>query len=244
MNISIITVTYNQLNDFVEFFKSIFTNTNYNYELIVVDNNSTDGTKEYLTKLAQSSDKVKVILLDDNYGEGRGYRIGMQLANYEYIVKCDPDILVPPNWDVSLISYYESLPLIIKEKTGTVSAQQQLILGWGTRRIFIDNVEIIECETILGALFLIPKRTILICGYWPEEFFYGNCEPMYAYKMQSYGLKSLIHPTLKIIHKCRFQTKKREDNLNTFYNEGHKFIKAYREFWESKGKSFFRKLLP
>lgn len=96
---SIIIVTYNNLALTKLCFESLFRHTEYpNYEVIVVDNLSSDGTPEYLQALAQQQPQLKVILNPGNYGFAKANNQGIAAASGEYLVLLNNDTIVPPGW--------------------------------------------------------------------------------------------------------------------------------------------------
>ncbi len=93
MELSIITLTYNKLKYTKMFIESLYKYTK-NFELIIVDNGSTDGTVEYLKSL----DNVKLILNSENQGFSKGNNQGIEIAQGNYIGFLNNDILLYPNW--------------------------------------------------------------------------------------------------------------------------------------------------
>lgn len=96
---SIIIVTYNNLALTRLCLASVFRNTEYtNFEVIVVDNQSTDGTPEFLKSLAGSYPDLKVILNSKNHGFAKANNQGIAQADGEYFVLLNNDAIVPPGW--------------------------------------------------------------------------------------------------------------------------------------------------
>ena len=93
MKLSIITLTYNNLSYTKKFIESLYKYTN-DFELILVDNGSTDGTVEYIKSLAN----VKTIFNSENLGFSKGNNQGIKIAEGEYIGFLNNDILLYPNW--------------------------------------------------------------------------------------------------------------------------------------------------
>jgi GT2 family glycosyltransferase len=93
LSTSIIVLTYNNLAINKRFYKAITDNTS-NYELIVVDNGSSDGTIEYF----KSKKNIKLIENGKNLGVIKARNIGMQASAHDYIVCLDNDQIVRKNW--------------------------------------------------------------------------------------------------------------------------------------------------
>lgn len=95
--VSIIVVTYNNLALTRLCVAAILGGTAYpNYELILVDNHSTDTTPEYLSGLAAHAPNVKVILNAENRGFAAANNQGLQAASGDYLILLNNDTIVPP----------------------------------------------------------------------------------------------------------------------------------------------------
>lgn len=96
---SIIIVTYNNLALNKLCLEGLIRNTEYlNYEVIVVDNASADGTPAYLRYLANQYEHVSVILNAQNHGFAKANNQGIAQSRGEYIVLLNNDTVVPPGW--------------------------------------------------------------------------------------------------------------------------------------------------
>lgn len=105
---TIIIVTFNNLHLTKICIDSIFRNTIWpNYEVIVVDNASSDGTREYLAELEGSRSDIRVLLNDRNEGFARANNRGIQAASGEYIVLLNNDTIVSRGWLGRLIRHLE-----------------------------------------------------------------------------------------------------------------------------------------
>ena len=114
-NVSIIILTYNQLECTKACIESIRQYTNPNcYELIIVDNASTDGTPAWL----KEQKNIIYQLNSKNEGFPKGCNIGISLANPEnHILLLNNDTIVTTNWLENLQNALES-----DEKIGAVGA--------------------------------------------------------------------------------------------------------------------------
>jgi GT2 family glycosyltransferase len=96
---SVVVLTHDNLAFTRMCLASVLENTDYpNYELIVVDNASSDGTVEELQRLAGSIPSVKVILNDHNAGFGPGNNQGLVAATGDILVLLNNDTVVPRGW--------------------------------------------------------------------------------------------------------------------------------------------------
>jgi GT2 family glycosyltransferase len=106
---SIIVVTWDNLAFTRLCLASLVENTEYpNYELIVVDNASTDGTVVELQRLAGDLPHVRVILNDHNTGFGPANNQGLAAANGEILVLLNNDTVVHRGWLTRLAQHLET----------------------------------------------------------------------------------------------------------------------------------------
>ena len=104
--LSIITLTLNNLEYTKKYIESLYRFTS-DFELIVVDNASTDGTVDYLETLRLEKDNVKVIYNEENKGFSKGNNQGIEMAEGEYIGFLNNDILLYPNWFEKIKDVFE-----------------------------------------------------------------------------------------------------------------------------------------
>jgi GT2 family glycosyltransferase len=76
----------------------LFNSADTDAELIVVDNASTDGTREYLAALAERDSRIHVLRNDANRGLGPAVNQGLNTARGDVLVVLNNDTVVPPAW--------------------------------------------------------------------------------------------------------------------------------------------------
>jgi len=107
--VSIIIPVYNKLELTQLCLKAISANTEYlNYEIIVVDNASSDGTTEFLKQLA--NDKIKPLFCAENRGFGDACNEGATVAKGSYLLFLNNDTEPQPGWLSSLVDLAEARP--------------------------------------------------------------------------------------------------------------------------------------
>lgn len=104
--ISCVIVGYRSLDCLKSCIESLRLQENVDFEIIVVDNDSRDGTAEFLGE----SRNIKSVVLDRNRGFGAAANIGAGEAEFKYLFILNPDTVVPSGALKKLRDAVESLP--------------------------------------------------------------------------------------------------------------------------------------
>lgn len=101
MTVAAVTITYNRLDLTKRTVESFYEKTNVDHHLFI-DNGSTDGTREYISKYDN-------VLLDKNYGIAYAFRDAvLRLKGYDYILKLDNDVeTVTDDIIARMLKFYE-----------------------------------------------------------------------------------------------------------------------------------------
>jgi GT2 family glycosyltransferase/glycosyltransferase involved in cell wall biosynthesis len=103
---SIVIITYNNLSFSRLCLQSLYAHTEWpNFEVVVVDNASTDGTREYLKEAERQFPQLRVVLNDTNRGFAAANNIGLQVARGEYLVLLNNDTVLVRGWLSTLIRH-------------------------------------------------------------------------------------------------------------------------------------------
>ncbi|HEV7701289.1 MAG TPA: glycosyltransferase [Pyrinomonadaceae bacterium] len=131
---SIVVVTYNNLGLSRLCLESILRNTDHlNYEVVVVDNNSTDGTPEHLTQLAAKHPYIQVILNGGNEGFAKATNQGISASSGERIVLLNNDTVVPPGWLNRLLKHLDDPEVgLVGPVTNFVGNEAKVDVDYGT----------------------------------------------------------------------------------------------------------------
>jgi len=186
---SIIILTFNQLKFTKECLKSILEYTKIPYELILVDNGSIDGTKEYLNIFAQDHNNVKLIFNDRNLGFAAGNNQGLEKAKGNYILLLNNDVVVTEGWLERLLSHLEQSPDIsmVGPMSNVVSGPQlveKVFYGNNMRNMDTfaldfaarNSGKMTSTMRLVGFCLLIRKEVFDVIGVFDENYNSGNFE--------------------------------------------------------------------
>jgi GT2 family glycosyltransferase len=102
---SVVVVTYGGLPFTRLCLETVLANTGADFELIVVDNGSADGTPAFLARLAQADARARVLLNGRNIGFAAACNQGLSLAAGEHLVLLNNDTMVAPGWLSGLMAH-------------------------------------------------------------------------------------------------------------------------------------------
>lgn len=105
-DISIIVACYNEeylLEESIRFITSVLNDSVFSYELIFVDDKSSDRTRDIIGKLIKKSKNFRALYHDVNQGRGKSVRDGISLAKGKVIGFIDIDLEVPPVYIPSFV---------------------------------------------------------------------------------------------------------------------------------------------
>lgn len=109
--LSIVVLAWNNQQDLQNCIESISTTYKEYYQLIIIDNASTDKTSEYLDNLQQNWDKkhakLKIITNTKNLGYAAGNNVALGYIKAEYTLLLNQDIVVQPDSIEQLVQYLE-----------------------------------------------------------------------------------------------------------------------------------------
>jgi glycosyltransferase involved in cell wall biosynthesis len=140
--ISIVIPTYNEEANIIELSKQVeFHINNYNYELIFIDNCSTDNTQEIIRRLCLQNKKIKAIFNNRNFGYVRSPYYGVLQAQGDAVVHISADFQDPPELIPQLIKKWESGSKVVFLKR--ISTSENFILEF-IKKIFYSLIDLIS----------------------------------------------------------------------------------------------------
>lgn len=128
--ISVITAIHNGLSINKVFYSFLKKYTGNNFELIIIDNASDDGSAEFFEQQG-----AKVIRNTRNYSYPVSQNMGIKAASGEHLFFLNNDIIVSPQWDVHLLNTAAANHLQVVTSTGierleTIAMTKKVRLRW------------------------------------------------------------------------------------------------------------------
>ncbi len=124
MNISVVIPLYNEAESLPELFawiKKVMLEHNYTYEILAVNDGSTDASWEVICKEAQTNSNIKGISFQRNYGKSAALHVGFQQAKGDVVITMDADLQDSP----------EEIPELYNMIT---QDDYDLVSGWKKKR--------------------------------------------------------------------------------------------------------------
>lgn len=222
-------------------------------EIILIDNNSTDGSLEYLQPRFPA---VHFIANTVNVGFGKACNQGLQQAKGDYILFLNPDTIVPEDCFEKCISFFRSHPdagavgvkmldgggeFLKESKRSFPSPATSFYKLSGLSKLFpasrtfsryhlghLDENKEHEVDVLAGAFMMVRKEVLDKTGGFDEVFFMYGEDVDLSYRIQKSGYKNYYFPGTEIIHFKGESTKKGSMNyVRMFYNAMSIFVRKH-----------------
>lgn len=106
--ISFVVIAYNEERSIGHCLESIQKQESLpDYEIVVVNDGSKDSTANVVSRYAKNNKNIKLLTLSTNQGRGAARQAGVQAAIGQYIAFVDADIILPPHWLTTCMSYMD-----------------------------------------------------------------------------------------------------------------------------------------
>ena len=142
--ISIVTPTFNEELNIERLCKSVsneMSNLNYDYEHIIIDNNSTDKTIVILRKIASNDEKIKVILNTRNFGHLKSPVHGLLQSSGAAAILMSADFQDPPDMISKYIAEWEKGYDVV---LGQKDSSEENYFKHFTKKIFYKFIQLIS----------------------------------------------------------------------------------------------------
>jgi len=252
--VSIIIICWNNAKYTKECVDRLYEVTPPGFELILIDNNSPDNTKQVFKEIKKKYKKhdIKLIFNKSNLGFAKGNNVGLKKAKRPYICYLNNDTLPQWGWLERMIDVLET-----KKKAGVVGAKLYFpkhdVKGWLVQHAGIEfknkepkhiggrqkdenvrKVGIEEVGAVTGACMLVRKRF----AKFNEDFIKGYYEDIdLCLKVRAKGYKVYINHEAKLIHyEGKGQSIARAIDKKKFGDIARRNKALFHKLWDKKMK--------
>lgn len=223
MEVSIIIINYNTVSLLCDAIDSVLEKTtDISYEIIVVDNNSSDNSEKIIPK--KYGEKVVFLKLPENIGFGRANNEGMKIARGEKVFLLNPDTVLRNNAVKILSDYMNKHPKVgvcggnLFDAEGNPTHSFMPVFPsifweinflffnipfkfiWGKHYGFNKTGKARKVAYITGADMMVWKKIAeKTSGFDPDFFMYGE-ETEWTYRIKKLGYQVVIVPQAEITH--------------------------------------------
>lgn len=254
MNLSVIIVNYNVKHFLEQCLTSVYSAMKgVNGEVIVVDNNSADGSNSMIIEKFKD---VKLIRNGHNPGFSVANNQGIKISNGKYILLLNPDTVVSEETFSKCFEFMEEHPdagavgvkmidgkgrYLPESKRSLPTPITAFYKMFGLSSLFpgskrfnryylghLENDKIHKIEVLTGAFMFIRREAIDAAGLFDESFFMYGEDIDLSYRIQKTGFNIYYLPKPSIIHFKGESTRKSEINyVINFYKSMIIFVKKH-----------------
>lgn len=226
-DLSIIILNYNVKDLLINCLESIFKNKgkNDNWQIIVVDNASSDGSMEEVRKRYNN---IEILENEKNIGFAAGNNKGVKKAKAEVILFLNPDTLVVGQAIQKSYEYLKGNPDIgaltvrVELPDGKLdySSHRGFPTPWnafayfsqlsklfphspffsGYTASYLDTSKTHQIDCLTGAFLMVRKIAGTQIGFWDEDYFFNGEDIEFCYCLKEKGWQIWFYPKEKIIH--------------------------------------------
>lgn len=215
---SIIIVTWNGLHHLKRFLPSVNESEYRNFEILIADNASTDGTKKWINK---EFPNCRIVTFDKNYGYAGGNNRAVKYANGRILIFLNNDVRTDKQWLTNLATSFENPSVAVAQPKLRSLENPEMFEYAGASGGYIDKLGYPFCrgrifDTIekdkgqyddtvdlfwaSGAAFAIRKSVFIEAGGFDEEFEFHMEEIDLCWRIQKMGYRIVSQPASVVYH--------------------------------------------
>ena len=208
--VSIIVLNWNGKKYIRDCLESLLSINYNNYEVIVVDNASTDGSTDIIREYSKKYSKIKLIENKTNLGFSKGNNIGIKASKGEIIILLNNDTKVDREWLKEVVRTFNSDKNIgiVGSKLLYLETKKIQSLGcieifpglWQNLTFIRQHNNLIEVDYVGGAALAIRRKVLCKIGLLDEDFFAFFEDTDLCYRAKKAGYKVVVNPKAIVYH--------------------------------------------
>jgi GT2 family glycosyltransferase len=242
VDIAFVTVNFNTL-EYIQRLTDFFTRLDvpFTFSFTVVDNNSHDGSQEYL----QAHPEIHYLQTGENIGYGRGINRGVAATSSKYICVTNTDVILNREALITLWRFLEEQPdvgVCAPRITYADGRDQGMLFHhsllshyatWYAKLLAryekskIANASApLKVDGVTGAFFLIRRRSIFpLPTLFDEDFFFYHEDTALAHALKNRGVACFIIPDATIVHTGGRSSS--AGSVSLFYSSKYLYLKKF-----------------
>lgn len=253
-DLSIIIVNWNTRQLLLDCLQSVFaSNTTYAFQVIVVDNASTDDS---VNAVRTNFPQVRLLLNDENLGFSRANNRAIKASTSRYVLLLNSDTQIQPDTLQTMLSYMDAHPRVgaagckvllpdgrldpaCKRGFPTPFAAMAYMLGlprlfpksptfnhYHLGHLHPDQEHPVDCIT--GAFMLVRRQTINQVGMLDERYFMYGEDIDWCYRIKAHNWEIRYTPRTQITHYKGGSNPHRADHvIRAFYHAMRRFYRNH-----------------
>lgn len=226
MDLSILIVNYNTRELTLDALRSVYrSQTNYTFEVILIDNHSTDGSVE---AIKEEFPQVKIIENQENVGFAKANNQGIRRAAGRYILLLNSDTIIQPATLEIMLRFMDQHPnigasgckVVLPDgsldkacRRGFPTPSASFYYAFGLAKLFphvpkfnqyqlsyLDPDDDYPVDCLVGAFMLVRREVIDHVGMLDEDFFMYGEDVDWCYRIKKAGWEIYYYPKTSIIH--------------------------------------------
>lgn len=171
-----------------------------NFEVIAINDGSSDNTGEVLNRLAAQHPRLRVVHLAENQGKAMGLQAGSLVTDAEYLLGIDGDALLDPHAASWMLRHFQRDPAVAAVTGNPRIRNRSTLLGRVQVGEFSSIIGMIKRAqrtygrifTVSGAITAFRKSAVHQVGYWSHDMLTEDID--ISWKLQRAGWKIEFEP--------------------------------------------------
>ncbi|WP_240414729.1 glycosyltransferase family 2 protein [Paenibacillus periandrae] len=226
MDVSVIILNYNTCELTLNAIQSVYdSQTSFSYEIIVVDNHSTDSS---VMEIRRRHPDVMLVENPKNDGFSKGNNIGIKIANGRYILLLNSDTIMGSDSLQTMTSFMDrnlsvgaaGCKIVLPDgsldkacKRGFPTPSASFYYAFGISKLFpkvarfnqyqlgyLDPDQDYPVDCLVGAFMMVRKQAIDQVGMLDEDFFMYGEDIDWCYRIKQGGWQIHYYPYTQIVH--------------------------------------------
>jgi hypothetical protein len=267
MDLSIIIVSYNTEELTVNAIQSVLASqTDYAYEIIVVDNASSDQS---VARIRERFPQLTVLQNEFNEGFSKANNRGIRISRGRYILLLNSDTIVQPDTLDVMIRFMDSHPrvgaagckVVMPDgsldracRRGFPTPSASFYYAFGISKLFPNNPRFNQyqlsyldpdkdypVDCLVGAFMMVRRETIEQVGLLDEDFFMYGEDIDWCYRIKQAGWQIHYYPYTQIIHYKGASSRRKPRKMIVEFHRA--MILFHRKHYQAKYSWFTNRLV-